>query len=76
MPSRCPYSVTTRRLQHSNCRVRDPRTELATLTAALITACGSLARELKGGSPPELSIGRFAQAIPYAAPVTKVGAGQ
>ena len=57
-------------------QVRDPRTELARLTAALITACGSLARELKGGLPPELSVGRFVQAIPYTAPVTKVGAGQ
>ena len=57
-------------------QVRDPRTELATLTAALVMACGSLARELKGGLPPELSVGRFVQAIPYAAPVTKVGAGQ
>jgi hypothetical protein len=57
-------------------QVRDPRTELATLTAALITACGSLARELKGGSPPELPLGRFVKAIPFAAPVTKVGAGQ
>ena len=57
-------------------QVRDPRTELATLTAALIMACGSLARELKGGLPPELSVGRFVQAIPYTAPVTKVGAGQ
>jgi IclR family transcriptional regulator, acetate operon repressor len=57
-------------------QVRDPRTELATLTAALVMACGSLARELKGGLPSELSVGRFVQAIPYTAAVTKVGAGQ
>lgn len=57
-------------------QVRDPRAELARLTAALVMSCGSLARELNGGLPPELSVGRFVQAIPYTAPVTKVGAGQ
>ena len=57
-------------------QMRNPRTELATLTTALVMACGSLTRELKGGLPPELSVGRYVQAIPYTAPVTKVGAGQ
>jgi DNA-binding IclR family transcriptional regulator len=57
-------------------QVRDPRAELARLTAALVMACGSLARELNGGLPPELSVGRFVQAVPYTAPVTKVVAGQ
>ena len=57
-------------------RVQDPRAELATLTAALVMACGSLARELKRESPPELSIGRIVQTIPYVKSVTKVGARQ
>lgn len=53
-------------------QMRDPRTDLATLTAALIMACGSLARELRGGLSPKLSVGRLVQAIPYTAPMTKV----
>jgi DNA-binding IclR family transcriptional regulator len=55
-------------------QVRDPRTELAAVTAALVMACGSLSRELKGGLQPERSFGRLVQTIPCAAPVTKVGA--
>ena len=57
--------------------VRDPRTELARLTATLAMACGSLARELKTGLPtPELCGGRLVQVIPYTASVAKIAAGQ
>lgn len=38
-------------------RVSDPPQELATVTAALAMACGSLARELKGGFEDELPRG-------------------
>jgi IclR family transcriptional regulator, acetate operon repressor len=50
-------------------RVRDPRQELATVTAALATACGSLSRELKDGTQPERSHNRLVETIPYAAPM-------
>lgn len=46
-------------------RVSDPRQELATVTAALAMACGSLARELKGGSQDELPRERLVQTIPH-----------
>jgi IclR family acetate operon transcriptional repressor len=44
--------------------VRDPRQELAAVTAALALACGSLARELQH----ERFNDRLVQAIPYAVP--------
>jgi IclR family transcriptional regulator, acetate operon repressor len=55
--------------------MRDPRTELATLTAALVVACGSLARELKGGLPLELSVVSPRATIPFTAAMTGAGAG-
>jgi IclR family transcriptional regulator, acetate operon repressor len=48
-------------------RVRDPRHELATVTAALAMACGSLSRELRDGIQLEQSHDRLVQTIPYAA---------
>jgi len=47
--------------------VRDPRQELATVTAALAMACGSLSRELKDGLQPERSNDRLVETIPYTA---------
>jgi IclR family transcriptional regulator, acetate operon repressor len=48
-------------------RVRDPRHELATVTAALAMACGSPSRELRDGIQLEQSHDRLVQTIPYAA---------
>lgn len=51
-------------------QVRDPRQDLATVTAALAMACGSLSRELKDGFQAAQSNDRLVQTIPYAAPKT------
>ncbi|WP_396909258.1 IclR family transcriptional regulator [Mycolicibacterium sp.] len=51
-------------------RVTDPRKELATVTAALSMACGSLARELRGGAHDDLPRERLVQTIPYKAAMT------
>ena len=55
-------------------QVRDTRHELATVTAALAMACGSLSRELKGGSAAEPFNDRLIQTIPYVAPTATVDA--
>jgi IclR family acetate operon transcriptional repressor len=55
-------------------RVRDLRQELATVTAALAMACGSLSRELKDESLVEPPNDRLVQAIPYTAPKATVNA--
>jgi IclR family acetate operon transcriptional repressor len=55
-------------------RVRDPRSELTTVTAALAMGCVSLSRELKSGLDAERSLGRLMQAIPYAGSANKVDA--
>ena len=55
-------------------RVRDLRQELATVTAALAMACGSLARELKDRSQVKPPNDRFVQTIPYTAPKAAVSA--
>jgi IclR family acetate operon transcriptional repressor len=54
--------------------VRDLRQELATVTAALAMACGSLSRELKDESQVEPPNDRLVQAIPYTAPKATVNA--
>lgn len=51
-------------------QVSDPRRELATVTAALAMACGSLARELKGGSLDEQPRERLLRTVPYEASMT------
>jgi DNA-binding IclR family transcriptional regulator len=55
-------------------RVRDLRQELATVTAALAMACGSLSRELKDQSQVEPPNDRLVQTIPYTAPKATVNA--
>jgi DNA-binding IclR family transcriptional regulator len=55
-------------------QVRDPRRELAAITAALAMACGSLSRELKDGVQPAPSVDRLVEAIPYAGQPASVGA--
>jgi IclR family transcriptional regulator, acetate operon repressor len=55
-------------------RVRDLRQELATVTAALAMACGSLSRELKDESQVEPPNDRLVQTIPYTAPKATVNA--
>ena len=55
-------------------QVRDRASELATVTAALAMACGSLSRELKGGSAAEPFNDRLIQTIPYVAPTATVDA--
>ena len=55
-------------------QVRDTRHELATVTAALAMACGSLSRELQGGSAAEPFNDRLVQTIPYVAPPATVDA--
>lgn len=55
-------------------RVRDPRSELATVTAALAMACVSLSRELKSGLDTGRSLGPIVAAIPHAGSAKKVDA--
>jgi IclR family transcriptional regulator, acetate operon repressor len=57
-------------------RVRDLRQELATVTAALAMACGSLSRELKDESQVEPPNDRLVQTIPYTAPKATVNAAR
>jgi len=57
-------------------RVRDVRQELATVTAALAMACGSLSRELKDESQIEPPNDRLVQTIPYTAPKATVNAAR
>jgi IclR family acetate operon transcriptional repressor len=57
-------------------RVRDPRQELATVTAALAMACGSLSRELKDECQLEPPNDRLVQTIPYTAPKATVDAAR
>jgi len=55
-------------------RVRDPRTELTSVTAALAMACVSLSRELKSGLDAGRSLDPLVQTVPCAGSVTKVDA--
>lgn len=71
-----PVFVDHKAISALEVRVQDPRTELATLTAALVMACGSLARELKRELSPDLSVGRLVQTIPFVKSVAKVGVSQ
>jgi DNA-binding IclR family transcriptional regulator len=57
-------------------RVRDPRNELASVTAALAMACGSLSRELKDGFQPAQFNDRLVEAIPYAGPTAAMDAAR
>src|SRR5690349_17961677 len=57
-------------------RVRDPRKELASVTAALSLACGSLARELRDRFEPDWSNDRLLQTIREAAPAAALDVAQ
>lgn len=57
-------------------QVQDPRSELATATAALAMACGSLSRELKDGTAPAQPNDRLVQTIPYIAPAAVLDAAR